>query len=83
MSPLIGIPFLSAFLFVMGGVLVGHLLWYRDRHQDVKTAKDAENKYAKARASALSRKQQAQSLQGELRQLDETRASLGHENESL
>ncbi|MBB3206598.1 chromosome segregation ATPase [Rhodopirellula rubra] len=58
MSTWIGIPFLSAFLFVMGGILVGHLLWYRDRSRDMQAIKEAESKYNKAKAAARDRKHQ-------------------------
>ena len=78
MSDLIGIPLLSAFLFVMGGILIGHLLWYRDRGEDLKRLRNTESKYAKARRVARARKYHYRSVQGDLevvqRQRDELRA---------
>ncbi|MFG0267904.1 MAG: hypothetical protein ACF8AM_22535 [Rhodopirellula sp. JB055] len=83
MNTWIGIPFLSAFMFVMGGILVGHLLWYRDRSRDVNAIKDAEKKYAKAKAAARSRKHHFLGLQTDISSLQTSRDELQAENEQL
>ncbi len=56
MHALIGVPFLSAILFVFGGMLIGHLLWYRP-----KTAGEdgqPDTRYLQARGTARKRRQQ-------------------------
>lgn len=56
MSTWIGSSFISVFLLFMGGILIGHLMWYRDRSSDLQAIKDAETKYSRAKAAARARK---------------------------
>lgn len=56
MSTWIGSSFISVFLLFMGGILIGHLLWYRDRSGDLQAVKEAETKYNRAKTAARNRK---------------------------
>lgn len=63
MIDLFGLPLSSTALFLLAGILIGHLLWYRDRSADSQQMNGLEDRYAKARGSARQRKNDAQRLQ--------------------
>ena len=58
MPPLFDHSLLSIALFVFAGILIGHLLWYRDRSADEARIGDLETRYIKARSVARQRRQQ-------------------------
>lgn len=58
-----------AFLF-LSGVLIGHLLWFRDPAPDKEMIESLEARYAKARESARQRKSEQQSLAKQVTDLE-------------
>ena len=60
---LLGMTVSSAALFLLAGMLLGHLLWYRDRGKRADGDPDLESRYIKARSSLKQRKGQLRKLQ--------------------
>lgn len=60
---LLGMPVSSAALFLLAGLLLGHLLWYRERGKKTDGDPDLESRYIKARSSLKQRKGQLRELQ--------------------
>ena len=60
---LLGMPESSAALFLLAGMLLGHLLWYRERGKKTDGDPDLESRYIKARSSLKQRKGQLRELQ--------------------
>lgn len=60
---LLGMPVSSAALFLLAGILLGHLLWYRERGKKNNGDPDLESRYIKARSSLKQRKGQLRELQ--------------------
>jgi chromosome segregation ATPase len=58
MTHLFDLPFISAGFFILAGILIGHLLWYRDRSVDADKINGLESRYFKARGSARQRKRE-------------------------
>ena len=82
MIDLLGVPVPSAALFLLSGLLLGHLLWYRDRGG--KTAEsDLENRYLKVRGSVKQRKTQIRTLQKQNDTLTEDLANLQQAHTTL
>lgn len=63
MIDLFGLPLTSILLFVLAGVLVGHLLWYPDRARQKETVDGLENRYWRARTTARARKSRYRELE--------------------
>jgi len=63
MTDLFGLPAFSIVLFVCIGLLIGHLLWYRDTSADRKKLRESEDRYVKTRGAIRQRKQQFAQLQ--------------------
>jgi chromosome segregation ATPase len=63
MTEWIGFPLSSIGLLVLAGVLIGHLLWYRDRSADNERLRFLETRYFQARGAARQRKQAFLKLQ--------------------
>ncbi len=63
MIDLFGLPLSSIVLFVLAGVLIGHLLWYQDRAIQREKLEGLENRYFKARGAARQRKSRYLQLQ--------------------
>lgn len=83
MIDLFGVSLQSTILFVLAGILIGHLLWYHDRSSDDEKLNGLENRYAKARGSVRKRKQEFATLQrdaevqnSDLEQIREQQAAL-------
>ncbi|MGB7324615.1 MAG: hypothetical protein WBD31_07075 [Rubripirellula sp.] len=88
MTALFNLPFVSAVFFVLAGVLIGHLLWFRDRTGDNAKINGLENRYIKARGSAKLRKREFvklrkdnETVDSELQDLRDQYASLQKQNE--
>ena len=60
---LLGMPISSAVLFLLAGMLLGHLLWYRDRGKNSGNDPELETRYLKIRGSLKQRKTQIKELQ--------------------
>lgn len=83
MSTWIGSSFISVFLLFMGGILIGHLLWYRDRSTDLQAIKDAETKYSRAKAAARIRKRRFVLLSRDVKSGEQASTKYRGEAESL
>tara|TARA_R110002049_G_scaffold4601_5_gene32296 strand:+ start:420879 stop:422855 length:1977 start_codon:yes stop_codon:yes gene_type:complete len=75
---MIGLPLVSILMFILAGVLIGHLLWYHDRKADQRRISKLEDRYQLVRGTAVRRKQEFARLQSEVSShqhlLDQTRA---------
>ena len=97
MISLFGLPLSSSVLFILAGVLVGHLLWYRDRTPDREAVDGLEDKYSKAKGSARRRKRdfvtiqrekdeqdlQLQKLRNEYQDLSDRKDSLDNQSQTM
>ncbi len=83
MSTWIGSSFISVFMLFMGGILIGHLLWYRDRSSDLRAIKDAETKYNRARTAARNRKRKFVLLSRDAKLFEQTSHECREEADSL
>jgi chromosome segregation ATPase len=63
MIDLFGVSLSSTVLFVLAGILIGHLLWYRDSSAEAEKMTGLENRYFKARGSVRQRKREFTKLQ--------------------
>jgi len=72
MTTMIGLPLLSISLFVLAGILIGHLLWYHDRKHDLRRISQLEDRYQRVRSTAVQRKQEFVRLQAELKTHQDT-----------
>ena len=59
----LGMPLSSAALFLLAGLLLGHLLWYRERSKKSSDEPELESRYIKLRSSLKQRKVQLRELQ--------------------
>ena len=73
---LFGVPVPSVALFLLAGLLLGHLLWYRDRGGRSAENVDLENRYVKARGSVKQRRNQIKELKKQNETLTEELANL-------
>ena len=87
---LFGVPVPSVALFLLAGLLLGHLLWYRDRGGRSAENVDLENRYVKARGSVKQRrneikelKKQNETLTEELANLEQNHLTLRSKNKRL
>ncbi len=71
MTTILGSSVISICLFILVGILVGHLLWYRDNSEDVERIEDLETRYEKARAAVANRKAEVQSLNERVEELEQ------------
>ena len=83
MIDLLGVPVPSAALFLLSGLLLGHLLWYRDRAGKAAENADLENRYVKARGSVKQRKTQLRELRKQNDTLTEEFANLQQAHTTL
>ena len=65
MIHLFGLPLSSGVLFILAGVLIGHLLWYHDRSAARRTVDSLEDRYSKAKGAARKRRYEVADLQKE------------------
>jgi chromosome segregation ATPase len=81
MISLFGLPLSSSVLFILAGVLIGHLLWYHDRSAAKETVDGLEDRYSKAKGSARARRRDALQLQKEVesRQSDLDKIQLAYD----
>ena len=63
--------FTSLVLFLLAGILIGHLLWYRDPSADREKNGHLEARYLQARSSAKRRKSQQLSLSKKVDELEQ------------
>ena len=63
--------FTSLILFLLAGILIGHLLWYRDPSADREKNDQLEARYLQARSSAKQRKSQQLSLSKKVDELEQ------------
>lgn len=63
--------FTSLILFLLAGILIGHLLWYRDPAADKEKADHLETRYLQARTAAKQRKSQQHSLSTKVDELEQ------------
>ncbi len=83
MIDLLGVPVPSAALFLLSGLLLGHLLWYRDRGGKAAENTDLVNRYVKARGSIKQRKTQLRELRKQNDTLAEEFANLQRAHTTL
>ncbi len=83
MIDFLGVSFQSTILFVLIGILIGHLLWYHDRSADSQKIDGLENRYFKACGTVGKRKREFVKLQkdseqqrGELQIIRQQQAAL-------
>jgi uncharacterized protein (DUF3084 family) len=71
---LLGLPFTSIVLFVLAGIVLGHVLWYQDRSSDIEKINWLERRYLQARTIASHRKVELRTI---LRTRDQQQHELG------
>ena len=80
---LLGMPLSSAALFLLAGMLLGHLFWYRDRGKNSVNDPDLETRYLKVRSSLKQRKTQVKELQKHNDSIDEDLTNLRQAHSTL
>ena len=76
MVPFLNIPILSVVLVLLAGILIGHLIWYRDRSDDEAAAADLEEKNHQLQCALHEHKQAYSELRQELQIRHEEAAEL-------
>lgn len=79
----LGMPLSSAALFLLAGMLLGHLLWYRDRGKNSRSDSELETRYLKVRSSLKQRKMQLKELQKESASINEDLTNLRQAHSTL
>ena len=63
--PLLNIPIISVVLLLLAGILIGHLIWYRDRTDDEAMLADLRSENADLQSSLHEHKQAYIDLEGQ------------------
>ena len=95
--PFLNIPIISVVMMLLAGILIGNLIWYRDRSEDEAMLVDlrGENSelqaalhehkqaYVELEADLEDGRQESEQLKAVLRQLDQSRQEADHEKSEL
>jgi chromosome segregation ATPase len=80
---LMHIPMLSMMLMLIAGILVGHLIWYRDRREDAAALEAADGRCQRAQDALENQNRIGSDLQRQLQEAEERSLNLQAANQQL